>query len=174
MKVTQELLPGVFVIEYPNFEDRRGSLGIPFNATEFEGATGRPFVVSQTMHSVSKKNVLRGLHYQDATAPVAKLISCHRGKIYDVIVDLRDRSQSFGCWVAIELSGDDFRQIYAPPGTAHGYLSLTEGSEVFYYQDGEYNPGAACILRWDDPYLKEICLCGIVGVLTLVPQYFER
>jgi dTDP-4-dehydrorhamnose 3,5-epimerase len=153
MEVVQELLPGVFVLKGKRFEDQRGALSVPFDAEKFRKCTGQPLFVSQTMHSTSGRGVLRGLHFQSNTAPVAKLVSCLKGTIYDVIVDLREKSLSYGSWVSVELSELNRLQVYAPAGTAHGYLSLTD-SEVFYYQEGDFSPESSCILAWDDPTLK--------------------
>jgi dTDP-4-dehydrorhamnose 3,5-epimerase len=153
MEIVQELLPGVFVLKPQIFGDNRGSLSVPFEAKALEYCVGRPFNVAQTMCSISRKNVIRGLHYQNANAPVAKLVSCARGVIYDVIIDLRRKSSFYGEGACIELSPADGYQVYVPVGCAHGYLSLTDRSEVFYYQDGLYSPEASKILAWNDPDL---------------------
>lgn len=152
MKTIRELLPGVFVLKPQTFDDPRGSLTVPFHTVGIQKCIGQPFIVSQTIRSVSAKYVLRGLHYQDDTAPVAKLISCWRGAIFDVVVDLRRESKGFGSWVSIELSAKNGLQLYVPAGLAHGYLSLTE-SEVFYHQEGLFSSDASHILAWDDPDL---------------------
>lgn len=112
-----------------------------------------PFHISQTMHTSSKKSVLRGLHYQDNVSPVSKLISCTSGAIYDVVVDLRRQSKTFGQWAGIHLDETDTLQVFAPVGIAHGFVALIEFSGVFYYQAGDYNAETSCILSWDDPDL---------------------
>lgn len=152
MEIVGGLLPGVFLIKSQIFKDNRGSLSIPFEAKTLENCLGRPFNVNQTMCSVSRKDVIRGLHYQDDTAPVAKLVSCVKGAVYDVIIDLRQESFFYGEWICIELSQVDAYQVYVPEGCAHGYLSF-DRSEVFYYQDGLYSPEASKIMAWDDPDL---------------------
>jgi dTDP-4-dehydrorhamnose 3,5-epimerase len=152
MKITKELLPNVFVLENQKFTDNRGFLSVPFNAGEIQKLIG-PFNVSQTMHTVSGMSVLRGLHFQDCTSPISKLISCTNGLIYDVIVDLRHKSETFGQWVEVILDGSDTLQVFAPVGVAHGFVSLAEFSSVFYYQAGDYSAEASCILSWNDPDL---------------------
>jgi dTDP-4-dehydrorhamnose 3,5-epimerase len=152
MKIIKELLPDVFVLENEKFTDNRGFLSVPFNAGEIQKFIG-PFPVSQTMYTVSGKSVLRGLHFQDHTSPISKLISCVNGLIYDVVVDLRHTSETFGKWAAVFLDGSDTLQVFAPIGVAHGFVSLAEFSSVFYYQAGDYSSEASCILSWNDPDL---------------------
>ncbi len=170
MEIVEELLPGVFILKNKSFQDDRGILRVPFHAKEFQQCIGHRFEVTQTMFTQSTKNVLRGLHYQNNTVPVAKLISCTRGRIYDVIVDLRSKSETFGKWGGVNLNSSNGYQIYAPIGTAHGFVSTQDVlyappdaptkwiseqqiSEVFYYQAGAYNLEASCILAWNDPDL---------------------
>lgn len=153
MNIINEPMPGVYVIEIATYEDERGYLQVPFHAEKLSQLIGHPFEISQTMYSQSQIGVLRGLHYQDNTTPIAKLISCIRGKVFDVIVDLRIQSKTFGKWTGMKLSEHDSLQIYAPIGTAHGFVSLAERSDVFYYQQGIYSPEASCIMAWNDPDL---------------------
>jgi dTDP-4-dehydrorhamnose 3,5-epimerase len=152
MKIIQELLPGVFVLRSQKFQDERGFLSIPFNAKNLPNRIGQ-FQIAQTMYTVSNKSVLRGLHFQDHTSPIAKLISCTSGAIYDVVVDLRRQSKTFGQWAGIHLDETDTLQVFAPVGIAHGFVALVEFSGVFYYQAGDYNAETSCILSWDDPDL---------------------
>lgn len=153
MKIIQEPLSGVFVLQEEYFEDERGFLYVPFHAKEF-GQIDHSFEVSQTMLSISYRNVLRGLHYQDNQNPVAKIINCIKGSIYDVIVDLREKSTTFGQWFGIELGkGVTPMQIYAPVGTAHGFVALSQEAHVVYHQSGLYDLKASCIMAWDDPDL---------------------
>jgi dTDP-4-dehydrorhamnose 3,5-epimerase len=150
MKIIKELLPGCFVIQNQIFKDSRGSLSVPFSTNEFSKSIGQPFELSQTMYTLSEKSVLRGLHYQNHVSPISKLISCTNGSIYDVIVDLRHNSETFGQWRGIHLNEKDNIQIFAPVGIAHGFVSLITYSGVFYYQAGDYNLDASCVLSWDD------------------------
>lgn len=151
MEIVHRLLSDVYVFKSPRYEDNRGWLSIPFELGGFGDLTDIEFEIWQTMISHSKKGVIRGLHYQATPYHTAKLVSCILGKVYDVVVNLRSQSPSFGQWVAIELSEDDDLMVYVPRGFAHGYASLTEGSEVIYYQDNEYSGEASRILAWDDP-----------------------
>lgn len=153
MEIIKELLPGAFLLEYPRFDDDRGYLSIPFNRGGFARNLFFPFRVDQVMYSVSYLNVLRGLHYQDRSAPVGKFIYCTDGIVYDVLVDLRSKSKTFGQWVGIELIGSDNNVVLAPVGVAHGFLSLRYRSKVFYHQSGGYEPSAYHTLAWDDPDL---------------------
>lgn len=153
MEVIQELLPGILVLKSPTFADNRGWLEIPFHRKEFEQATGEDFRVSQTIWSLSARHVIRGLHYQSAAAPVAKIVGCTMGVVYDVMVDLRQESETFGDWIGYQLSPADDHHLYIPAGFAHGYASLSSQSGLFYYQQGYYNPDESRILAWDDPTL---------------------
>lgn len=154
MEIVRELLPGVFVLKANKFEDRRGCFEVPFHRSEFEALTGQSFPVDQAMWASSKRYVIRGLHYQAAFAPVAKIVTCTMGVIYDVVVDLRHKEPSFGAWICFELSEADDYLLYVPAGLAHGYLSLSEQSGVFYYQSGFYDPAKSRILAWNDPILN--------------------
>lgn len=107
----------------------------------------------QDNHSRSVLHVLRGLHFQDASAPMAKLVRCTRGKVLDVAVDLRLDQSTFGTWVAVELSEDNLKQLFIPVGFAHGVVSLSETSEVQYKCSAYYTPSAERTIRWDDPDL---------------------
>jgi dTDP-4-dehydrorhamnose 3,5-epimerase len=104
----------------------------------------------QDNHSRSGPHVLRGLHYQDLTAPMGKLVRCTLGAILDVAVDLRVGSPTFGRWVAEELTEDNKRQLWVPPGFAHGFLTLSERADVQYKCSGYYTPSAEGALRWND------------------------
>lgn len=151
MEIVKEFLPGAFLLKHDAFEDSRGSTAVPFHIEEFFRCTGRNFNISQTLLSKSNRNCLRGMHYQDNSAPVAKIVSCLSGEIQDVIVDLRQASPTFGEWVSINLRHNDVLQVYIPIGMAHGYLTLSYSSAVFYLQEGLYNAEASCILSWNDP-----------------------
>jgi dTDP-4-dehydrorhamnose 3,5-epimerase len=151
VEIVKEFLSGALLLKYSAFEDERGLTSVPFHGTEFSRCADRYFVISQTLLSKSSRNCLRGMHYQDSSAPVAKIVSCLSGKIQDVIVDLRQASPTFGQWACVELSFDDATQIYIPAGMAHGYLTLSDTSTVFYLQEGFYNSEASCILAWNDP-----------------------
>ena len=144
-------IDGVFVLEPRVFGDARGFFFESFNARDFAAATGvdTPFV--QDNHSRSAQGVLRGLHYQLEPEPQGKLVRCPVGVIFDVAVDLRRSSATFGEWVGAELSADNQQQLWVPVGFGHGFLTLSENAEVLYKASGFWNKGCERSLRWDDP-----------------------
>ena len=105
----------------------------------------------QDSHSASSYGVLRGMHYQDTSAPLAKLVRCTVGKILDVAIDLRISSPTFGKWFSTELSAENKRQLYVPIGLAHGFSTLSDYAEVQYKQTGYYSPDAEAGIAWNDP-----------------------
>jgi len=142
-------LSGLFVVEIDYFQDERGFFIEPWHKKDFKKA-GLELTFVQEGHSRSGRNVLRGLHYQDLTAPMGKLIRCTVGRIYDVAVDIRMSSITFGQWFGVELSEDNKKQVYVPQGFAHGFLSLSDRTEVQYKQTGFYTSRAEGTLAWDD------------------------
>ncbi|MEF9434426.1 dTDP-4-dehydrorhamnose 3,5-epimerase, partial [Escherichia coli] len=124
MKVTKTKIPDVLIFEPEIFADERGFFFESFNQEFFEKVVHRKVEFVQDNHSKSSKGVLRGLHYQLAPAAQAKLVRCLRGSIYDVAVDIRKDSPTFGQWVSIKLSGDNKKQIWIPEGFAHGFIAL--------------------------------------------------
>ena len=145
-------IPDVFLIEPRVFGDDRGFFFESFNAKAFQDKTGiaTPFV--QDNHSRSAKNVLRGLHYQ-LQHPQGKLVRTLVGTILDVAVDIRKSSPSFGQWVAYELSAENKRQLWVPPGFAHGFVVLSEIAEVAYKTTDYYAPQHERCILWNDPDL---------------------
>jgi len=152
MNVTPTQIPGVLILEPKVFADDRGFFFESFNQRVFEAAVGGPVTFVQDNHSRSKKNVLRGLHHQ-VEQPQGKLVRVLSGAIWDVAVDIRPHSPTFGRWVGVELSADNKRQIWIPPGLAHGFLVLSEASEVLYKTTDYYAPAHERTIRWDDPTL---------------------
>jgi dTDP-4-dehydrorhamnose 3,5-epimerase len=148
--ITPTPLEGVVIIDPKVVEDERGFFMESWNARDFkEAGIADPFV--QDSHSRSTRAVLRGLHYQDMTAPLSKLVRCTVGRVFDVAVDLRLGSPTFGKWFSVELSADNRRQLYVPVGYAHGFQTLSEVAEVQYKQTGFYAPSASRVLAWNDP-----------------------
>ena len=143
--------PGAFVVESDAFSDARGSFARVFSLAEFEAAgletRWRQISASRNV----SKGTLRGLHFQRPPHAETKLVRCERGRIYDVIVDLRGDSPTYGSWFAVELSGEDARSVYVPQGFAHGFLTLEDNSVVGYHISADFAAGAAGGLRWDDP-----------------------
>ncbi len=145
-------LQDVFLIEPKVFGDERGWFYESFNQQEFLNATGiaTPFV--QDNHSLSKQGILRGLHYQTQHVQ-GKLVRVTRGAVFDVIVDLRQSSPTFGQWFGLELSVDNHLQLWIPPGFAHGFLVLSEYAEFLYKTTDYYDPSSERCLIWNDPTL---------------------
>ena len=163
MNVVRTEIADVLILEPRVFADDRGFFFESFNQRVFEGAVGGPVAFVQDNHSHSKKNVLRGLHHQ-VEQPQGKLVRVLGGAIWDVAVDIRPHSPTFGRWVGVELSADNKRQIWIPPGLAHGFLVLSEASEVLYKTTDYYAPAHERTIRWDDPTL------AIAWPLTGPPQ----
>lgn len=152
MKVhlTATPLDGVVLVDIDYFQDERGFFIENWHQRDFSEA-GLDLTFVQEGHSRSSYGVLRGLHYQNMTAPMGKLIRCTLGRIFDVAVDLRTSSKTFGKWFSVVLSADDKRQIYIPAGFAHGFEALTEFVEVQYKQTGFYTPSSEGTVLWNDP-----------------------
>lgn len=143
-------LERVVVIETDYFRDERGFFIESYHRRKY-AELGLDYEFVQDNHSRSARGVLRGLHYQDMSAPMAKLVRCTRGAILDVAVDLRVGSPTLGRWVGVELSDENMRQLLVPAGFAHGFLALTDGAEVQYKCSGYYAPAAEGAIRWNDP-----------------------
>lgn len=150
LTITETSLDGVLLIDPQVFPDGRGFFMESWSERDFSAAGLSPRFV-QDSHSRSSRGVLRGLHYQDMSAPLGKLIRCTVGAIFDVAVDLRVGSPTFGRWEGVELSGENKRQIYIPVGFGHGFQALTEVVEVQYKQTGYYTPQAEGTVAWNDP-----------------------
>ena len=160
--VIQTALPGVLILEPRFFADARGFFFESFNQREFERATGVSAMFVQDNHSSSARGVLRGLHYQIAHAQ-GKLVRATAGEVFDVAVDLRRSSPYFGQWVGVELSAENKRQLWIPPGFAHGFLVTSDRAEFLYKTTDYWYPEHERSLRWDDATL------GIRWPLTSAP-----
>jgi dTDP-4-dehydrorhamnose 3,5-epimerase len=150
MNVITTALPGVLIIEPKVFGDARGFFFESFNRAAFEAATGVQADFVQYNHSRSAKGVLRGLHYQ-IQQPQGKLVRVVRGRVFDVAVDLRRSSSHFGQWVGIELSEDNQRQLWVPPGFGHGFLTISDSADFLYKTTDYYAPQYERCVAWDDP-----------------------
>jgi len=152
--VTPTALPGVLVLTPKVFGDARGFFYESFNQRDFDDATGLAGVqFVQDNHSRSARGVLRGLHYQLAPQAQGKLVRVTHGAVYDVVVDLRRSSPTFGRWDGVELSADNHRQLWVPPGFAHGFLTLSESAEFLYKTTAYYSPAHERSLLWYDAAL---------------------
>jgi len=151
VKVTPTRLPGLLIIEPRVFEDQRGSFMESWNQQAF-GAAGLAADFVQDNHSRSRRGVVRGLHYQ-LPNPQGKLVRVANGRVWDVAVDIRRSSPTFGQWVGVELSGDNRRMLWIPEGFAHGFVTLQDDTDFLYKCTAAFNPSADRAIRWDDPAL---------------------
>ncbi len=152
MNVVATALPEVLILEPKVFGDARGFFFESFNQRAFNAATGLDANFVQDNHSRSVKGVLRGLHYQ-IQQPQGKLVRVVRGSVFDVAVDIRKSSPQFGRWVGVELSEDNHRQLWVPPGFAHGFIVTSESAEFLYKTTDYYAPAFERCIAWNDPGL---------------------
>lgn len=166
MKLSETDLPDAVIIDPTIHGDERGFFFEGFSRHQLFEATGYEFNAAQANHSRSSQHILRGLHYQVENVQ-AKLIWATSGSIFDVIVDLRRSSPSFGKWTGVELSGDNRRRFFVPEGFAHGFLVLSESAEITYLTSDIYNPAGERFLRWN---------CSKLGIVWPVsePKLNER
>ena len=145
------LMDGPLLITPTAFGDERGWFFESWNQRKFDEAVGEAVVFSQDNHSRSIRGVLRGLHYQLAPEPQAKLVRCSQGSIFDVAVDIRRRSSTFGQWVGAELTAANKSQLWIPVGFAHGFLTLSDFAEVQYKARGFWDKSCERAIVWNDP-----------------------
>ena len=154
MNVIQTDIPDVLIFEPKVFGDERGFFFESFNQKIFEEAVGRKVVFVQDNHSKSSKGVLRGLHYQVEPYAQGKLVRCIAGEVFDVAVDIRKSSSTFGKWVGVNLSAENKRQLWIPEGFAHGFITLSEVAEFIYKTTNYYHPESDNGIIWNDPELN--------------------
>ncbi|MFZ5453834.1 MAG: dTDP-4-dehydrorhamnose 3,5-epimerase [Thermodesulfobacteriota bacterium] len=147
-------IEGAWLIEPEKLEDERGFFARSWCQQEFAAHGLTTTFVQGNISFNSKKGTLRGLHYQAAPYGEAKLVRVTQGAIFDVILDLRPDSPTFRQWLAVELSGDNYRMLYIPEGLAHGFQTLEDNTEIFYQMSEFFHPEAARGIRWDDPTLN--------------------
>lgn len=152
MRVKPLKIPAVLLLTPEVHEDARGCFFESFNLAQFESAVGHPVYFVQDNHSQSRRHVVRGLHYQ-IKRPQGKLIRAVFGTVFDVAVDLRRGSPTFGNWVGVLLSAENKRQLWIPEGFAHGFATLSEVADVHYKCSNYYEPKHERRIRWDDPTL---------------------
>lgn len=150
MNVIKTSIPDVLIFEPKVFGDKRGFFFESFNQKIFESAVGRKIEFVQDNHSKSSKGVLRGLHYQIAPFAQGKLVRCTQGEVFDVAVDIRKDSQTFGKWVGAVLSAENKRQLWIPEGFAHGFLTMSETAEFLYKTTNYYSPVHEKSIMWND------------------------
>jgi dTDP-4-dehydrorhamnose 3,5-epimerase len=151
MNVTPTTLPGVLILTPKVFGDDRGFFMESFNQRAFDAAVGHPVSFVQDNHSRSAKGVLRGLHYQLPPHAQGKLVRVVQGKAFDVAVDIRRGSPTFGRWVGVMLDAQTHQQLWIPPGFAHGFLSLEDGTQFLYKTTDYYSQPCERSIAWNDP-----------------------
>jgi len=152
MRATPMSIPDVVLIEPKVFGDTRGFFFESFNQQTFNQVTGTDYQFVQDNHSRSSRGVLRGLHYQIEQAQ-GKLVRVVRGKVWDVVVDIRKSSSTFGQWAGVELSEDNHHQLWVPPGFAHGFVVLSDSADFLYKTTDYYAPQHERCIAWDDSTL---------------------
>ena len=153
MKFQETPLAGAFIITMEIKQDERGFFARSFCKNEFEQLGLQGDFVQSNLSYNHKKNTLRGLHYQKSTYEEMKVVSCQRGSIYDVIVDIRKTSTTYGQWFGVELSAENYKMLYVPIGFAHGFQTLCDHVEVHYLMGHYFQPEAAAGIRCDDSTL---------------------
>ena len=154
MKATRTRIPDVWLIEPRVFGDERGFFFESFNEQAFNAATGNTLPFVQDNHSKSTKGVLRGLHYQLPPRAQGKLVRVIQGEVFDVAVDIRKGSLTYGQWIAETLSADNKKQLWIPPGFAHGFLTLSDTAEFLYKTTDTWSPEHERAIIWNDPALN--------------------
>lgn len=167
MKIIDTLIPDVKIIEPTVFGDERGFFFESFHQSRFEQAIGYAVNFIQDNHSRSVKGVLRGLHYQLPPHAQAKLVRCVQGEVFDVAVDIRQSSATFGKWVGVHLSAENKRQLWIPEGFAHGFVTLSESADFLYKTTNYYAAQSERSILWNDPELAiDWPLVGITPQLS--------
>lgn len=167
MKIIDTLIPEVKIIEPTVFGDERGFFFESFHQNRFEQAIGYAVNFIQDNHSRSVKGVLRGLHYQLSPHAQAKLVRCVQGEVFDVAVDIRRGSATFGKWVGVHLSAENKRQLWIPEGFAHGFVTLSESADFLYKTTHYYVAQSERAILWNDPELAiDWPLAGITPQLS--------
>ena len=151
MKFNKTRIPGTYIIELEKVGDERGFFARAWCQKEFREHDLVTQFVQCNLSFNKRGNTLRGMHYQSAPLEEVKLVRCTRGAIFDVIIDLRPESSTFLKWIGVELTSDNYNMLYVPERFAHGYLTLTKESEVFYQVSQFYSPNHERGVRWNDP-----------------------
>lgn len=154
MRFTSLELHGAYVIDIERHEDERGFFARSWCATEL-AEKGLDTTIRQCSISFNaRKGTLRGMHYQAPPNEETKVVRCTSGGVFDVLVDVRAASPTYGRWVAVELTAENRRQLYIPAGVAHGFQTLFDSTEVFYQISSDFAPASSRGLRWDDPTVR--------------------
>ncbi|MEW6183467.1 MAG: dTDP-4-dehydrorhamnose 3,5-epimerase [Bacillota bacterium] len=154
MRFKETPLKGAYIVELEPIRDERGFFARSFCQKEFSEHGLNSEIVQCNISSNKRKGTIRGMHYQESPHEEIKIVTCIKGSIYDVIIDLRPDSPTYCKWFASELSATDFKMLYVPKGFAHGFQTLEDDSIVFYQMSELYHPECARGVRWDDPAFK--------------------
>jgi dTDP-4-dehydrorhamnose 3,5-epimerase len=177
VKAVPLAIPDVVLLEPKVYGDSRGHFYESFNARTFAEAVGRSVEFVQDNHSLSQRGVVRGLHYQLDPAPQGKLIRVVAGETFDVAVDVRASSPTYGKWVGEILSAQNKRQLWIPAGFAHGFMALRDGTEVLYKTTDFYHKAAERAIVWNDPDIAIAWPDGIAPILSdkdaIAPRFAE-
>lgn len=180
MKFTPLDIKDVMLVEPQVFSDERGFFFESYSDAKFSEGVGYPVRFVQDNHSTSKKGVLRGLHFQRPPHAQGKLVRVVAGAAFDVAVDIRPQSATFGQWIGVTLTGENKRQLWIPPGFAHGFLSLEDGTEFLYKATALYDKSSEGAVRWDDPSIgidwpaRDVLVAAKdAGAPLLVDAHFE-
>lgn len=147
-------LQGAFIIEIDKIEDERGFFARTFCKDEYKKHNLETDFVQCNISYNKKKGTLRGMHYQTEPFAETKIVTCIKGSIYDVVIDMRKESNTYGKWIGIHLHSKVFKSLYIPKGFAHGFLTLEDDSEVFYQMSEFYNSDSSKGIRYDDPFIN--------------------
>ncbi|EFS9201968.1 dTDP-4-dehydrorhamnose 3,5-epimerase [Salmonella enterica] len=177
MNVIKTEIPDVLIFEPKVFSDERGFFMESFNQKVFEEAVGRKIEFVQDNHSKSTKGVLRGLHYQVEPYTQGKLVRCIAGEVFDVAVDIRKDSETFGKWVGVNISSENKRQLWIPEGFAHGFLVLSDSADFLYKTSNYYSPIHERGIVWNDPTININWPINIDKILsekdTILPNFIN-
>ncbi|EAA5286858.1 dTDP-4-dehydrorhamnose 3,5-epimerase [Salmonella enterica subsp. houtenae] len=177
MNVIKTEIPDVLIFEPKVFSDERGFFMESFNQKVFEEAVGRKIEFVQDNHSKSTKGVLRGLHYQVQPYAQGKLVRCIAGEVFDVAVDIRKDSETFGKWVGVNISSENKRQLWIPEGFAHGFLVLSDSADFLYKTSNYYSPIHERGIVWNDPTININWPINIDKILsekdTILPNFIN-
>jgi dTDP-4-dehydrorhamnose 3,5-epimerase len=167
MKVTDTKIPDVKIIEPTVFEDERGFFFESYNHKKFEESIGYSVSFVQDNHSKSSKGVLRGLHYQLPPHAQGKLVRVVQGEVFDVAVDIRKSSPTFGMWVGEKLSAENKKQLWIPEGFAHGFITLSDTAEFLYKTTDYYAPDYERCISWDDTSISVKWPDNLVSLISI-------
>ena len=153
MNFSETKLKGAFVIELEKHQDERGFFARVFCQKEFEANGLIPDVAQANMSLSPTRGTLRGMHYQKSPFEETKLVRCTKGAIYDVIIDIRPDSPTYKQWTGVELTADNYKMLFVPKNFAHGFITLSDDTEVTYLVSQFYSPGSELGIRWNDPHI---------------------